>query len=114
MPTVREIADRLGAELTGPCDGEITGVAGVREAGPSDITFVSDPRYSAAAKDMAAGAVVVARDWTGETNAAVIRVDRVDTAFADIAGWLAPPPPRRMCGLPVCLMSLRVESFVMR
>jgi UDP-3-O-[3-hydroxymyristoyl] glucosamine N-acyltransferase len=56
-----KIASALGARLEGE-DAEITGVAGIEEAGPGHITFVANPKYAAAAKSTRASAVIVAED----------------------------------------------------
>jgi hypothetical protein len=46
-----EIASRLDARLeNGSPDIEITGVAGIEEAGEGQITFVANPKYAAAAR----------------------------------------------------------------
>ncbi len=45
-----ELATQLGAELRGNPDLEITGVKGIEEAGPSEITFVANVRYTALAR----------------------------------------------------------------
>jgi hypothetical protein len=50
MPTIERIrlgdlAARLGCTLRGDPEIEITGVAGVEEAGPSDLTFLANPKY---------------------------------------------------------------------
>jgi UDP-3-O-[3-hydroxymyristoyl] glucosamine N-acyltransferase len=59
-----EIASALGATLeNADPDAEITGVAGIEEAGPGQITFVANPKYAAAAKTTAAAAVIVAEDF---------------------------------------------------
>jgi UDP-3-O-[3-hydroxymyristoyl] glucosamine N-acyltransferase len=59
-----EIASALGATLeNGNPDDEITGVAGIEEAGPGQITFVANPKYAADAKTTAASAVIVAEDF---------------------------------------------------
>jgi UDP-3-O-[3-hydroxymyristoyl] glucosamine N-acyltransferase len=66
MPTMKlaEIASALGATLeNADPDAEITGVAGIEEAGPGQITFVANPKYAAAAKTTAAAAVIVAEDF---------------------------------------------------
>src|SRR5438270_11040389 len=56
------IAARLGARLDG-ADAEITGVAGIEEAKPGQLTFVSNPKYASAAKTTQAAAVIVAEDF---------------------------------------------------
>jgi UDP-3-O-[3-hydroxymyristoyl] glucosamine N-acyltransferase len=61
-----EIASALGATLVGgdgSSEREITGVAGIEEAGPDQITFVSNPKYAAAAKTTRAAAVIVAPNF---------------------------------------------------
>ena len=42
---------------------EITGVAGIEQAGPGQLTFVSNPKYNAAAKTTTASAVIVAENF---------------------------------------------------
>src|ERR1035441_8154183 len=59
-----DIAKALNARLdnTSP-DTEITGVAGIEHAGPGQLTFVSNPKYNAAAKTTKASAVIVAENF---------------------------------------------------
>ena len=52
-----ELAQLLGCELLGE-DREITGVAGMEHAGPSELTFLSNPKYAHKVKDTRAGAIV--------------------------------------------------------
>ena len=59
---------RISIELdvrldSGSPDTDITGVAGIDEAGPDQITFVANPKYAAAAKTTRAGAVIVGEDF---------------------------------------------------
>ncbi len=42
---------------------EITGVAGIEQAAPGQLTFVSNPKYNAAAKTTKASAVIVAENF---------------------------------------------------
>ena len=63
--TLREIAKRLGAELI-PGSGvpdlpdiEITGVAGIQDAGPTELTFVANPKYVPLAQKTRAAAILV-------------------------------------------------------
>jgi len=58
-----EIASALGARLEGNGALEITGVAGIEEAGTGQLTFVANPKYAAAAKTTRASAVIVAEDF---------------------------------------------------
>ena len=55
-----QIASALGVRLeNGTPDTEITGVAGVEEAEPGQLTFVANPKYAAAAHKAKASAVIV-------------------------------------------------------
>ena len=55
-----EIAARLGCELVGDGDVEITGVSGMEHAGPSELTFLSNPKYIHKVKHSQAAAILVA------------------------------------------------------
>ena len=64
------IADRLGAHLeNGAPDTEITGVAAIETAGPGHLTFVSNPKYTTAARRTKASAVIVAEDFPALSTA---------------------------------------------
>ncbi len=54
-----EVAKRIGCQLEGPADLEIRGVAGIEEAGPADLTFLSNPKYQHRAAQTRAAAVIV-------------------------------------------------------
>ena len=91
--TVAEIARRLGASYEGDGEARIAAVAGLAEARPGDLSFLSNPRYRAAMATTAASAVLVGTAWQGETRAAVIRVADPDAAFAEVAAWFGRPAP---------------------
>ncbi|MBS1852577.1 MAG: UDP-3-O-(3-hydroxymyristoyl)glucosamine N-acyltransferase [Acidobacteria bacterium] len=55
-----ELAAALNAKLEGGSpETEITGVAGIEEAGPGHLTFVANPKYAGAARTTRAGVVIV-------------------------------------------------------
>jgi len=59
-----DIASQLGAKLEkGSPDTEITGVTGIEEATQGQVTFVSNPKYAAAARTTKASAVIVSEDF---------------------------------------------------
>jgi UDP-3-O-[3-hydroxymyristoyl] glucosamine N-acyltransferase len=93
--TVAEIAAKLGGTVEGNAAAEITTLAGVGEAGPGAITFLSNPRYAPALATTRAAAVVVDEGWRGVCPCAVIRVKNADQAFAAVGALFAPavPPP---------------------
>lgn len=58
------IASALHARLeNGSPETEITGLNGIEQAGPGELTFVSNPKYQAAARTTKAAAVIVAEDF---------------------------------------------------
>ena len=94
MPTMKlaEIASALGATLeNGNPDVEITGVAGIEEAGPGQITFVANPKYAAAAKTTAAAAVIVAEDFPAIATG-MLRSKNPYLAFAKAISLFYRPP----------------------
>ena len=65
-----QIATTLGARLeSGSPDLEITGVAGIKEAGPGQITFVANPKYAGAARTTKASAVIVSDEFPAISTA---------------------------------------------
>ena len=51
------LAGEIGARLQG-ADAEVTGIAGVDEAGPGQVTFLSNPRYAGQARETKASAII--------------------------------------------------------
>jgi len=86
-----ELASRLGAELRGDPNLEITGVKGIEEAGPSEITFVANPRYTALARTTHAAAIIVEPEFQ-EIAAATIRLKNPYHAFSRALGLFYQPP----------------------
>lgn len=86
-----ELASRLGAELRGNPDLEITGVAGIEEAGPSQITFVANPRYTSLARTTRAAAIIVEPEFQ-EIAAATLRIKNPYHAFSRALGIFYQPP----------------------
>jgi UDP-3-O-[3-hydroxymyristoyl] glucosamine N-acyltransferase len=57
-----QIASTVAARLEGD-DVEITGIAGIEQADPGQLTFVANPRYASAARTTRASALIVAEDF---------------------------------------------------
>ena len=76
------IASALDARLeNGSADTEITGLNGIEHAGPGEITFVSNPKYAAAARLTKAAAVIVAENFP-VIPVATLRVEDPYLSFA--------------------------------
>lgn len=89
---LREMADRLGATLTGDGELEITGVAGIETAGPQHLTFVANPKYAAQVKTTAAGAILLEPDFPTVNGTATLRVANPYRAFAQAITCFYTPP----------------------
>lgn len=76
-----ELASQLGAELRGDPELEVTGVKGIEEAGPTEVTFVANPRYAALARKTRAAAVLVEPGFQ-EIEAATLRIQNPYLAFS--------------------------------
>jgi UDP-3-O-[3-hydroxymyristoyl] glucosamine N-acyltransferase len=87
-----QLAATLGAGLeNGSPETEITGVAGIKEAGPGQLTFVANPKYAAAAKSTKATAVLVAEDAPA-IPAAMLRSKNPYLDFARAIALFHQPP----------------------
>ncbi|HKW66269.1 MAG TPA: UDP-3-O-(3-hydroxymyristoyl)glucosamine N-acyltransferase [Terriglobales bacterium] len=87
-----ELAATLGARLeNGSPETEITGVAGIEEAGAGQITFVANPRYAGAARTTKAAAVIVAEDFPA-ANTALLRSRNPYLDFARAIELFYRPP----------------------
>jgi len=87
-----EIASRLGARLeNGSPDTEISGVAGIEEAGEHQLTFIANRKYAAAARTTRASAVIVSEDFPAGATA-VLRSKNPYLAFARALEFFYQPP----------------------
>ncbi len=77
-----QIAAALNARLVnGSSDIEITGVAGIKDAGPGQLTFVANPKYAGAARTTRASAVIVSEEFPA-VSTALLRSKNPYLAFA--------------------------------
>lgn len=86
-----ELASRLDAELRGDPDLEVTGVKGIEEAGPSEITFVANPKYTGLARKTQAAAVLVEPEFP-DISAATLRIKNPYHAFSRALALFYQPP----------------------
>ncbi len=77
-----ELAGALGAELRGDGEVEITGIAGIEDAGPTEVTFVSNKKYAALARSTRAAAVLVEPGFP-EIKTATLRLADPYLAYAN-------------------------------
>src|SRR5271165_2542497 len=86
-----DLARELGAECHGPADLEITGVAGIEEAVPGQLTFIANQKYASFARSTAASAILVPPDFA-ELTTATLRTANPYYAFAQAVGIFYQPP----------------------
>jgi UDP-3-O-[3-hydroxymyristoyl] glucosamine N-acyltransferase len=86
-----DLADQLGAQLHGNGDVDVTGVRGIEEAGPGEITFVANPRYASLARTTQAAAVLVQPDFP-EIATPTLRLANPYFAFAQALAIFYQPP----------------------
>lgn len=92
MPTLSELAARIGAEVAGSGERRVAGLKSLEDAGPDDLSFVAGRRQIEAAARSAAGALVVesetARALPGRD---LLVVDDPRRAVAGLLEILYPP-----------------------
>jgi UDP-3-O-[3-hydroxymyristoyl] glucosamine N-acyltransferase len=78
---LKEIATRLGCGLDGSAEIDITGVAGIEDAQPGQLTFLSNRRYRADVEKTRASAIIVGRKEEG-ISLPMLRADDPYLSFA--------------------------------
>jgi UDP-3-O-[3-hydroxymyristoyl] glucosamine N-acyltransferase len=87
-----DIAKALNARLDNASPNtEITGVSGIEQAAPGQLTFVSNPKYNAAAKTTKASAVIVAENFPA-INTGMLRSKNPYLAWAKAIELFYRPP----------------------
>ena len=76
-----EIADQLNCQLDGDAQIEITGVGGIEDALPGQLTFLANRRYRSAVGTTRASAIIVPRDER-DIPIAALRADDAYLTFA--------------------------------
>jgi UDP-3-O-[3-hydroxymyristoyl] glucosamine N-acyltransferase len=86
-----ELARVLGVTCNGDQEQEITGVEGIEKAGPGQLTFVANPKYTPFARTTKAGAVLVTEDFE-PIAAPTLRTPNPYLAFARAIDVFHPAP----------------------
>jgi UDP-3-O-[3-hydroxymyristoyl] glucosamine N-acyltransferase len=90
---LKDLAAALGCGLVGDGDIEITGVAGMEHAGPSEITFLANPKYAHKVKNTRAGAIVASQPVPASSIATVISSNPYLDFARALALFYQPPSP---------------------
>lgn len=91
MTTVADIAAWVGGRVEGDAGRVITGVRGLEDAGPGDVSFLANRRYARLMRDSRAGAVLVG-DNDKAHGLTVVRCADPYLAFAQVLGRFHPSP----------------------
>lgn len=86
-----QIAEKLGCELEGDAQLVITGVAGIEDAKPGELTFLANRKYRPALETTRASAILIARD-AGSVHLAALRSDNPYLDFARAIELFHPAP----------------------
>lgn len=89
--TLEELARLVGGEVRGVCEEMLFGIAGIREAGKGQITFMVDPKYGKDLETTQASAVIV-RSPLPQTSKPLLITSNPYLAYARIAQFFAPQP----------------------
>ena len=93
MKKLKALAEALGCRLVGDGEIEISGVAGMEQAGPSELTFLANPKYTHKVKHTKAGAILVTRPLEGAGPASLISANPYHDFARSLALFYQPPRP---------------------
>jgi UDP-3-O-[3-hydroxymyristoyl] glucosamine N-acyltransferase len=88
-----DLAAALQVELRGDGAIEITGVAGMEQAGPAQLTFLANPKYAHKVRSTRAGAVLVRQPLDGLGAAQLISANPYLDFARALALFYQPPRP---------------------
>ncbi|MCA9753339.1 MAG: UDP-3-O-(3-hydroxymyristoyl)glucosamine N-acyltransferase [Gemmatimonadetes bacterium] len=91
--TLTDLASRLGGTVEGPGDRVITAVRPLHEAGPSDLSFLANPKYRAALARTRAAGVLLAPGEICPDGVAAVRVSDPYRCLGQVLMWLDPGLP---------------------
>ena len=89
---LKEIAAKLGARLDPPeADADIHGVAAIESAAPGEITFVANPKYTAAAQTTRASAIIVDEKFPAQATP-LLRIQNPQYGYLRAVALFHQPP----------------------
>lgn len=107
--TLGALAERIGARLVGDAAVSISGVSGIREAAPGEITFVANPRYLHYLAETRASAVIVG-DGVADSPVPCLIVPDPYRAYLEVLQMFSRPPDQPPTGIdPSAIVSPRAR-----
>jgi UDP-3-O-[3-hydroxymyristoyl] glucosamine N-acyltransferase len=89
-----ELAAKLGCEVAGDGDLEITGIGPMEQAGPSELTFLANPKYAHKVKNTRAGAILISEPVRDLPIASVVSKNPYLDFARALEMFYQPPRPR--------------------
>ncbi len=106
---VRDVAAFLGGTVVGDPETAVSGIAGLTEAKPGDLSFLANPKYTAHLATTQAACVIVA-EAQPDVRTAQIVVANPDFAFAKLVSAYGPKPAHPTEGIhPTAVIGERVR-----
>jgi len=96
--TLKEIAGLIDGEVVGDENVIITGVCGIKEARPGDITFLANPKYLPLLEATSASAIITSRDTTAASKP-IIQTENPSLAFTKVVSLFEPVDIRHPKGI---------------
>ena len=90
---LRDLAAALGCALSGDGEIEITGIAGMEQAGPTDLTFLANPKYTHKVKQTRAAAILITERLPEAAPACLVSANPYHDFARALALFYQPPRP---------------------
>jgi UDP-3-O-[3-hydroxymyristoyl] glucosamine N-acyltransferase len=90
---LRDLANQLNCTVIGEDEVEITGVAAIETAGPTELTFLANPKYAAKAKQTQAAAILTRQPMEGISARCVVSQDPYLDFARALELFYQPPRP---------------------
>jgi UDP-3-O-[3-hydroxymyristoyl] glucosamine N-acyltransferase len=91
--TLGQLAELLGCTVSGDAQVEITGVSTIEQAGPGEITFLSNLKYAPKIRSTRAAAVIAAEALTNTAAATLVSSNPYHDFARALALFYRPPKP---------------------
>jgi UDP-3-O-[3-hydroxymyristoyl] glucosamine N-acyltransferase len=96
--TLAKIAKIVEGEIAGDSNTLITGISGIKEAQPGDITFVANKKYLPLMRTTRASAIITSYEING-SDKPLVKTDNPSLAFAKLVSCFALPEEKSEPGI---------------
>jgi UDP-3-O-[3-hydroxymyristoyl] glucosamine N-acyltransferase len=87
---LKEIAGMVGGEIKGNPDAILSGIATIEDAGPGDLTFLSNPKYAPFIEKTKASVIICSAE-TKASGKTLLVVNNPYLAYAKLVSLFSPP-----------------------